>query len=74
MKKLKRILALALCLCALLPLAACAEGDGAALQDFILEHGSRERKMVALTVDDCYYNRRERIVEDVELCKNMVCG
>ena len=34
----------------------------------MLEHGSREKKMVALTVDDCYYNRRERIVEDVALC------
>ena len=67
MKMWKRILALCLCLCALLPFAAaCAEGD--APEDFVLEHGSREKKMVALTVDDCYYNRRERIVEDVALC------
>ena len=67
MKMWKRMLALCLCLCALLPFAAaCAEGD--APEDFVLEHGSREKKMVALTVDDCYYNRRERIVEDVALC------
>ena len=67
MKMWKRMLALCLCLCALLPFAAaCAEGD--APEDFMLEHGSREKKMVALTVDDCYYNRRERIVEDVALC------
>ena len=67
MKMWKRMLALCLCLCALLPLAsACAEGD--VPENFILEHGSREKKMVALTVDDCYYNRRERIVEDVALC------
>ena len=67
MKMWKRMLTLCLCLCALLPFAAaCAEGD--APEDFVLEHGSREKKMVALTVDDCYYNRRERIVEDVALC------
>ena len=67
MKMWKRMLVLCLCLCALLPFAAaCAEGD--APEDFVLEHGSREKKMVALTVDDCYYNRRERIVEDVALC------
>ena len=49
MKMWKRMLALCLCLCALLPFAAaCAEGD--APEDFMLEHGSREKKMVALLV------------------------
>lgn len=70
MKMWKRMLALCLCLCALLPFAAaCAEGDEALLQDFALHHGDRNSKKIALTVDDCYKSATEWIEKDIELCK-----
>lgn len=79
MNMLKRTLALILCLCALFTFARAeetAETASAArdaemeelLQEFTLKHGSRGRKMVAFTVDDCYQERRQYIVQDVELC------
>ncbi len=75
---LKKGLALLLCLCALAA-TACAEKvdepekvrdaeTEELLQDFTLKHGSRQRKMVAFTIDDCYQERRQFIVRDVELC------
>ena len=39
------------------------------LGKFTIKHGSRQRKMVAITVDDCYWNRRQHIMEDVEICR-----
>ena len=63
---LKRVLALALCLCALVSFA-CAEETG--LETFAVKHGSRESKKVAITVDDCYKTATEWITADVELCK-----
>jgi Predicted xylanase/chitin deacetylase len=76
---LKRAAVLLMCLC-LLSLPACAEEAGKTvpvrdaeteklLEAFTLKHGSREKKMVAFTVDDCYQERRQYIVEDVELCR-----
>ena len=53
---MKRVLALVLCLCALVSFA-CAEDDP--LGVFTLKHGSRESKRVAITVDDCYKTARE---------------
>ena len=72
MRTLKRAAALLLCLCLLLPLAAAAgeeDGTAALLEKFTLRHGDRNSKKVAITVDDCYKNRREFILQDVELCK-----
>ena len=81
MNMLKRTLALMLCLCALFTLAraeeepaetAAASRDAETeelLQEFTLKHGSRAKKMVAFTVDDCYQERRQYIVQDVELCR-----
>ena len=76
---LKRILVLVLCLCLLVPLACAEESAEEApvrdaeteelLKEFTLKHGSRSSKKIALTVDDCYKNRRDWITYDVELCK-----
>ena len=63
---LKRVLALILCLCALVSFA-WAEETG--LETFAVKHGSRESKKVAITVDDCYKTATEWIAADVELCK-----
>ena len=71
---LKKILALVLCLCALLP-AACAENaedtesTEQLLEKFVLHHGDRGSSKIAITVDDCYKNRREWITYDAELCR-----
>ncbi len=67
----KRMMALLLCLCALLPGIAAAESAGTAalLEEFTLRHGDRNVKKVAITIDDCYKNRRDYILQDVELCK-----
>ena len=76
---MKRALALLLCLCALATFALAeeaAETEAPArdaeteklLEDFTLKHGSREKKMVAFTVDDCYQERRQFIEQDVALC------
>ena len=62
----KRVLALILCLCALVSFA-WAEETG--LETFAVKHGSRESKKVAITVDDCYKTATEWIAADVELCK-----
>ena len=76
---LKRILALALCLCLLVPLACAEESAEEApardaeteelLKEFTLKHGSRSSKKIALTVDDCYKSATEWIEKDVELCR-----
>ena len=68
MKMLKKTLAMLLVLCALLPAMSGAEGNEALLQDFVLKHGDRNEKKIAITVDDCYVSRRDNIVRDVELC------
>ena len=39
------------------------------LGKFMLKHGSRAQKRVAITVDDCYKTAAEWIRADVELCK-----
>ena len=66
---LKRVLALALCLCVLLPLAcAGAEGNPELLQTFVLRYGDRNSRKIAITVDDCYKSAVEWIQRDVELC------
>ena len=68
MRSLKRILALALCLCALLPAAcAAAEGNEELLKTFVLRYGDRESKKIAITVDDCYKSATEWIKRDAEL-------
>ena len=58
----KRVLALILCLCALVSFA-WAEETG--LETFAVKHGSRESKKVAITVDDCYKTATEWIAADV---------
>ena len=68
MNLLKRMLALVLCLCALAA-AACAESNEELLGNFVLRYGDRNSKKVAITVDDCYKNRREWITYDAELCR-----
>ena len=70
MRSLKRILALALCLCVLMPAALAAEENAEdPLEPFILHHGDRNRSKIAITVDDCYKTATEWIARDVELCK-----
>ena len=79
---LKRILALLLCLCALVSFAFAEDAGEAAeapaardaeteeiLKGFTLKHGSRQSKKVAITVDDCYKTAAEWIRADVELCR-----
>ena len=66
---LKKMLALMLCLCALLPALSCAESNEEILQEFTLHHGDRNSKKIAITVDDCYKSAAEWIEADVELCK-----
>ena len=76
---LKKVLALILCLCLLVPFA-CAEDAGEAvperdaeteeiLRSFMLKHGSRSSMKIAITVDDCYKTATEWIEADVALCK-----
>ena len=65
---LKKCLALLLCLCAITGYA-CAESNEELLQEFVLNHGDRNIKKVAITVDDCYKSATEWIKRDVELCK-----
>ena len=67
--RLKRILALLLCLCALLPAAAAEKDEGDPLASFVLHHGDRSSPKIAVTVDDCYKTAKEWIERDVELCK-----
>ena len=69
MKKLKKMLALLLCLCALLPALSCGAGNEEILQEFALHHGDRNSKKIALTVDDCYKSATEWIEKDIALCK-----
>ena len=65
---LKKGLALLLCLCAIAGYA-CAESNEELLQEFVLNHGDRSIKKVAITVDDCYKSATEWIKRDVELCR-----
>lgn len=69
MSEMKRVLALVLCLCMLIPFACAEEGGEDVLKDFVLHHGDRSSKKIAITVDDCYKNRREWITYDAELCR-----
>jgi len=77
---LKRVLALILCLCLLVPFACAEEAAEAGepvrdaeteeiLKTFMLKHGSRAAKRVAITVDDCYKTAAEWIEADVALCR-----
>ena len=69
-KILKSFVALLCCLCILLPhVYACAEGNEELLEEFVLHHGDRNSKKIALTVDDCYKTAVEWILKDVDLCK-----
>ena len=65
--RLRKGLALLLCLCALAG-TACAD-EGSPLSSFTLKHGSRDSKKIAITVDDCYKTATEWIEADVELCR-----
>ena len=73
MERMKRVLALLLCACLLLPAAFAAaegaEGNPELLKEFILHHGDRNSKKIAITVDDCYKSATEWIERNVELCK-----
>lgn len=69
MTRLGKAIALLLCFCVLLPLAAGAEGNEELLQEFVLRHGDRNSKKIAITVDDCYKTAREWIERDAELCR-----
>ena len=59
---LRRILALLLCLCALLSPAAAEKDSGDPLASFTLHHGDRNSPKIAITVDDCYKTAREWIL------------
>ena len=69
MSMLKRVLALALCLCMLIPFACAEDSSEDVLKDFVLRHGDRNSHKIAITVDDCYKNRREWITYNAELCR-----
>lgn len=64
----KRILALVMCLCALVSFACAEESNEELLQDFVLNHAERSTPKIAITVDDCYKSAQEWIRRDVELC------
>ena len=67
---LKKILALLLCLCALLPYACAGEESNAELlEHFVLHHADRSVSKIAITVDDCYRSSTEFIRRDAELCR-----
>ena len=67
---LRRVTAILLCLCALLRLiSAAAEESGDPLAPFILHHGDRGSKKIAITVDDCYKTARDWVRRDAELCR-----
>lgn len=66
-KNLTALLALLVSLCLLMP-AVRAEDDDP-LSRFVIQHGDRDSKKIAITVDDCYKNKRQHVVEDVELCR-----
>ena len=67
---LKRCLAVLLCLFLLIPVLCAAEGGNEELlNEFLLHHGDRESRKIAITVDDCYKSAVDYIRKDVELCK-----
>ncbi len=67
---LKRCLALLLCIFLLIPALCAAEGGNEdLLSEFILHHGDRNSKKIAITVDDCYKSAKEFILRDAELCR-----
>ena len=67
---LKRSLAFLLCLFLLIPVLGIAEGGSEELlSEFILHHGDRESKKIAITVDDCYKSAADYIRKDVDLCR-----
>ena len=70
MERMKKVFALLLCL-GLLSGCICdaAAGDDDPLSKFMIHHGSRDSKKIAITVDDCYKTATEWIEADVELCK-----
>lgn len=72
---LRRMLALLLCLCALTAVfSAAAKGDEDPLAQFVLHHGDRNSKKIAITVDDCYESAVEWILRDAELCREYGIG
>ena len=72
---LKKILALVLCLCALLTACcAAAEESEDPLGEFVIHHGDRSSSKIAITVDDCYKTATEWIRRDAELCREYGIG
>ena len=63
---MKRLAAVLLCLC-LLYGAAAAEGAEDLLKDFMLFHGSRDSRKIAITMDDV--NEREWVWKSADLCR-----
>ena len=73
-KTMKRLISLMILIAMLLGCvqAAWAENGNETeelLKSFVLTNGDRNSKKIAITVDDCYKNRRENIIRDVELCR-----
>ena len=66
---IRRIIALLLCLCALISAACAEETTEELLRSFVLHHGDRSSKKIAITVDDCYKSATEFIAWDAELCR-----
>lgn len=66
---IRRIIALLLCLCALISAACAEETTEELLRSFVLHHGDRSSKKIAITVDDCYKSATEFIARDAELCR-----
>ena len=67
---LKKCLAALLCACLLIPGLCCAEGGTEdLLAEFVVHHGNRESKKIAITVDDCYKSAADYIRKDVDLCR-----
>ncbi len=60
MKRLLRVLALALCLMVATPALAVAPG-------FVVYHGDREVNKIAITVDDCYDSNVLRMMHDLSV-------
>ena len=73
--RLRKGMALLLCMCALAAVScAAAEGDGDPLAPFVLHHGDRNSRKIAITVDDCYESAVEWILRDAELCREYKIG
>ena len=68
----KRCLSVLLCLLFLIPAAAGGAEEETLeelLKPFALNHGPRDSRKVAITVDDCFESSVEFILRDAELCR-----